>query len=285
MLLKVHHKENSSLVNVRLENMTIGHFDEMALFCQSIQSSVCEASVRKFTVTHKSPSTKEERSIEIPLVPDFSSPEVLDISLYGSPTKAYKMDEIFNSWFSACFGYEVLLVYLGPYERQVLGNVPPKMAYQNLQTGSWYTSIYRKVLSLWSTTDDEDNDKITFADVAPYLIVTEESLHDVSSHLANSNMNITKFRPNIVLAGSTGAYDEDFWSELRVKAKEQDGSEISDPVDIILTQNCARCKSINVDYSTGKQGLDESGTILKKLMNDVSTKVQSIALFSDDMGS
>ncbi len=115
---------------------------------------------------------------------------------------------------------------------------------------------------------------ITFADVAPYLIVTEESLNDVSSRLEDRmNMDITKFRPNIVLSGSEKPYDEDFWAALKIYPTDKkndnndnfkDDSNDNEIIDLVLTQNCGRCQSINIDYNTGKA----TGTVLKKLMRD-----------------
>lgn len=72
-------------------------------------------------------------------------------------------------------------------------------------------------------------------------------------------MDVRKFRPNIVLSGSKGgAWAEDYWGELA----------IADDIVVSLTANCVRCQSINIDYSTGAPGTDESGTVLKKLQKD-----------------
>ena len=94
-------------------------------------------------------------------------------------------------------------------------------------------------------------------------------------------MDITKFRPNIVVAGAEGAWDEDFWGEVKIKLTEgrasKDETEAErggrgegdrETVKMILTANCARCMSLNIDYSTGDYGEGESGKVLKKLMAD-----------------
>lgn len=70
-------------------------------------------------------------------------------------------------------------------------------------------------------------------------------------------MDVTKF-PNIVISGAEEAYEEDFWGEITVQTD----------VNLILTANCGRCVSINVDYDTGAPGSGEAGTMLKKLMKD-----------------
>jgi uncharacterized protein YcbX len=71
-------------------------------------------------------------------------------------------------------------------------------------------------------------------------------------------MDISKFRANIVLKSSPGAFIEDFWGELTFE----------DSTRVILTGNCARCISLNVDYETGKSGTGRAGEVLKLLNKD-----------------
>jgi len=56
---------------------------------------------------------------------------------------------------------------------------------------------------------------------------------------------------------------------------------------LILTTNCARCVSINVDYDTGKAGLGECGNVLKKIdeRSESSIKVLNTVLSLGGMGS
>ena len=269
MLVRVHGDNSSprsqSHFNGKLENMTITYFSELALFLQSVEMSEDDDSTANMvTVTFNPPENEETKSIGVPLKPDVSQMEVIDLSLHQSPTKAYNMSEPYNSWFSSCFGYEVMLVYLGSYRRPVLGNLSPSPMNTNSTGGSWLTSITAGVSGLASSKTEDEG--ITFADVAPYLIVTEESVNDVSERLPpGTDMDVTKFRPNVVLTGSAAAYDEDFWGGLKISCNKQDSD---DSIQLVLTANCARCKSINLDYSTGAQGVGESGSVLKKLMKD-----------------
>ena len=220
-------------------------------------------------ITFKSPEKDEKTRLEIPLLPQTSNLEIVDVNLHGSSTKAYNMGEPYNSWFSSCFGWEVMLVYLGPSLRPILGNLSPNAVDKSFAPNkSWLSSITDQIPSL-TKAKSEDKEGITFADVAPYLIVTEESLHDVSSRLSEGKeMDITKFRPNIVLSGSPTAYDEDYWGGIVITANTKFEQRGRLNIEMVLTQNCARCKSLNVDYSTGKPGIDETGTILKTLMKD-----------------
>ena len=71
-------------------------------------------------------------------------------------------------------------------------------------------------------------------------------------------MDVTKFRPNIVVSGSPAPFDEEYWAELRFPGGAQ----------MALTGNCLRCQSITVDYETGKPAADVSGQAWKKLSKD-----------------
>lgn len=167
-----------------------------------------------------------------------------------------------------------------------------------LGSWSWFSSTTSTDTN--SNKEEEEEERITFADCAPYLIVSETSLHNVSARVQPSGdgetetgnkeemgggMDITKFRPNIVISGAPAAFEEDFWAELIVGHDTSSSSSTPEPapaptsksesdesnnkkISLLLTANCVRCQSINVDYETGKHGTGKYGTILKRLMKD-----------------
>ena len=260
MLIRIHNgnpvPRSKSHLNGNLENMTVTYYPELALFLQNIN----EAS-GTFSVTYNPPD-EDTKSLEIALEPELGCLERVDVSLHQSPAKAYKMEQRVNAWFSTCFGYDVMLVYLGPNRRPVLGNLSPNVA-QTQPAGftSWLASATPSLPDIMGTKKKEE-DGITFADLAAYLVVTEESLQNVSSRFSDgTEMDVTKFRPNIVLSGSKEAFEEDYWGGITINSS-------LGPTEIVLTQNCARCVSINIDYSTGKAATGEAGNVLKKLMKD-----------------
>jgi uncharacterized protein YcbX len=76
-------------------------------------------------------------------------------------------------------------------------------------------------------------------------------------------MDITKFRPNIVVASSNKRWDEDLWGEIAL------GPSSPEPyAKTILTSNCPRCISINIDFATGKPGEGATGEVLKQMQRD-----------------
>ncbi|KAL8794989.1 MAG: hypothetical protein Q9195_002436 [Heterodermia aff. obscurata] len=240
----------------------------MALFLQKIEQCGDNAEVDKtLTVMYRPPEKHKRKDMRMPLVPSIVGLEQVDVELHQSPTKAYNMGEPYNSWFSSCFGWEVMLVYLGPHLRPVLGNLSPNaVGNRALDSKSWFSGVTQALPNLLAP-KAKDEEGLTFTDVAPYLIVTEESLKNVSDRLPDGmEMDMTKFRPNIVLSGASSAYEEDFWAGLKITSKNYAGERQS--LDLILTQNCARCRSINVDYTTGKPGAREDGKILKMMSKD-----------------
>ncbi|EEH49197.2 uncharacterized protein PADG_05276 [Paracoccidioides brasiliensis Pb18] len=278
MLLKVEHDKT-------LRNMQISKFNEMSLFRtdvlfprKSAEGATTEEG--KIVVKYQAPVGHPDRDVvkelEIPLEPaDVEGLRIVEVDMYSSACKAYDMGKEYSNWFSGCFGYEVILLYLGENRRLVLGDLPPNAAAKGRTTaesqspsnkrGGWMSSITEALpffdydTSSSTGNSGDDDEWITFADIAAYLIVSETSLQDVSSRLPECEaMDISKFRANIVLSGAAEPYEEDFWGEVTVK----------DDIKFTLTSNCARCRSINVDYNTGAQGIGESGAVLKKLMKD-----------------
>lgn len=253
MLLKV---DDGQLVNMHL-----ARFQQMTLFLTDMifpdQNTEREG---KVTVTYQPPkgdSNEIATTIDIPLEPKIDSLKVLDVVMHSSPTKAYDMGTQYNSWFSNHFGFDVVLAYIGQNRRPVLGNMPPSAANKSTQNG-WLSSLSKTVgLNWFKENSASGSEGITFADLAPFLVVSETSLHNVSARLPKE-MDITKFRPNIVISGADKVFEEDYWAELKV----------NDDIALVLTNNCGRCVSINIDFDTGAPGTGEMGTVLKKLMKD-----------------
>lgn len=316
----------------KLKNMHVPHFPEMSLFQTAIELPRTGSDSGKVIVTYHPPPSlhdedtrpRETRRLEVPLQPLRTKPkksfQKLNVTMHQSPTTGYNMGPEYNEWFSACFGYPVVLAYLGPNTRNVLGTLAPeKRNHESWWAFEWkfWVGLLRRDAGWWpllvavflvhglhrslhfiqdGSTPTEvvaivagvgvvligvhfalrhfQRSRITFADCAPYLVVSETSVHDVSARLpAGEEMDRTKFRPNIVVSGAETAYEEDFWTELVVGPSR---------ARLHLTGNCIRCQSLNVDYRTGKMGTGEAGTVLKKLMKD--RRVDRGARFSPVFG-
>ncbi|CAI6078199.1 unnamed protein product [Clonostachys chloroleuca] len=102
-----------------------------------------------------------------------------------------------------------------------------------------------------------DVDRLEMMEINMHDSVTKAYDMDVSSRLADQDMDMTKFRPSIVVSGAEKTYEEDFWHEIQIG-----------DIKIVLAQNCGRCKSINVDYETGAPGKGEVGMIMARTSKD-----------------
>lgn len=227
--------------------MHLTHFPAMVLFSTSIQHLKDEGKAT-VGVCYKN---DHGDCLHVPLNPKSIDLRELEINMYNSPTKAYDMGTRYNAWFSERFGYDVILVFLGENSREVLGNLSPKSMFSQQRLSAWLPTFFDNMQGA--------DEGITFADCAPYLIVSETSMGNVNRRLPEGDkINITQFRPNIVIGGAATEFEEDFWAELSV------GTDLR----LILTQNCARCRSLNIGYRTGEPGKTASGKVLQSLMKD-----------------
>lgn len=224
----------------------------------------------------------QREALSVPLRPCTASLEPIEVDLHNSRARARRMGDPFDAWFTACFGFPVILVHIGEGRREVLGSFSPKKAqreqgslvFSNLACllGGWLLwllsllSGYRLFktdvspkLSNGKAMPDSEDDWLTFSDCSPFLITSESSLEAVSARFSPENpVPMLKFRPNLVVDGEP-RWDEDFWAELALVRSQR---------KLLLTANCVRCSSLNVDYATGRKAQGEPGSVLQRLMKD-----------------
>ncbi len=255
--------------------MHVSGYEEMCLFTTAFDNDTMPTKVIvTYTKDHvfDHPDQKvSSDTLEISLDPDTNALKKVDITMHSSSVIGFDMGSAYDAWFSERFGYEVQLLYIGGNSRKVLGNMPPGVAGQQRSeketqgnSSSWLGNITSTATSLLSTVTGKEQHEgidqgISFADVAPYLVISTRSWENAQRRVEGEELDIGKFRPNIIVEGADDEYEEDYWAELEIGGS---------GAKIILTQNCARCNSLNVDYRTGKVAEGESGKILKKLQSD-----------------
>ncbi|KAL2044099.1 hypothetical protein ABVK25_012475 [Lepraria finkii] len=113
---------------------------------------------------------------------------------------------------------EVILAYLGQGEAGGTGarrRLQGKRKIRARGKGGAASGLWQDGQAEGKQAEEENKmarEGITFADLASYLIITEESLQNVSARLPDGvEMDRTKFRPNIVVSGAGAAWEEDFW--------------------------------------------------------------------------
>lgn len=94
------------------------------------------------------------------------------------------------------------------------------------------------------------DDEVSFADGAPLLLASLDSLADLNTRLGKP-VRIERFRPNLIVDGAP-AFAEDAWRRIRVGAAELD-----------VAWPCARCTMITIDPATAER--DPEGEPLETL--------------------
>jgi uncharacterized protein len=92
------------------------------------------------------------------------------------------------------------------------------------------------------------DDHTGFADGYPILLVSEEGLQDLNSHL-ETPVPMNRFRPNVVVKGCE-PFAEDGWNRIR-----------AGDVELAVVKPCARCEVTTIDKNT----LESSKEPLKTL--------------------
>jgi uncharacterized protein YcbX len=247
-------KEDRTTPDVRAKNgcMLVGAIPEMALYTTAIVLPH-EQTEGEITVTFNPPDA-DKRSISLPLHPETTGRDRVDVDLHGSKASAYDMGAKYSGWFSECFGYAVTLAAVGDQEREILF---PGSPFKQPTSSSWLSSITKNVPVLGSLVGSGDS-RIKFQDCAPFLLVTEKSSRAVQELMPeDGEFDVRKTRPNIVVSGQE-PWEEDFWGEIA----------IAEAVKISLLHNCLRCQSLNVDFNTGKYSKEKNMEVLKLLQKD-----------------
>ena len=110
----------------------------------------------------------------------------IDIKIFNDSAKAKVVGHETNDWLSHTLQEKCRLVTIDPEQ-------------------------LRKMKSKYN---GKENDVISFSDISPIHLMSEESLKDLNSKL-ESLVTIDNFRPNILISGSP-AYEEDNWSSVKI---------------------------------------------------------------------
>jgi uncharacterized protein YcbX len=140
-------------------------------------------------------------------------------TIWNDTVRAEPYPDDINRWFSEVLGISCRLV---KFPEQVRRPVDPRYAHAGEHTA--------------------------FSDGYPFLVLSEASLDDLNSQLAEP-VPMNRFRPNIVIRGCA-PYAEDSWGEFRI------GS-----VTFRSAKPCARCRVTTVDQTTGESGEEPLRTL------------------------
>jgi uncharacterized protein len=92
--------------------------------------------------------------------------------------------------------------------------------------------------------------RVSFADAFPFLVISEESLADLNSRLAEP-LPMNRFRPNLVVGGAQ-PYDEDRWERVEING-----------IRLRIVKPCARCVITTTDQATTERGQEPLRTLAR----------------------
>ncbi|KAI0484732.1 hypothetical protein GGR56DRAFT_39405 [Xylariaceae sp. FL0804] len=225
MLLKAEAEADGTTDRYRYRNMQVVRFPECALFRQAIVAGDRDGDVAVVVRYHVPdvplfPPVPEQRTeLRVPLEPSTAGLDTVTVKLFGSDTRAYRMGPRYDAWFSACFGYEAVLVYIGDQGRDVLAHSPSAPPPPQTSPSSWLSSITSLIPGSGLLPGQQQQEQeepredrkgarhqLAFSEAAPFLVTSAASLRDVSARLPDGEaMQMVRFRPNIVVDSSSSS--------------------------------------------------------------------------------
>ncbi|RNI29439.1 MOSC domain-containing protein [Rufibacter immobilis] len=165
-------------------------------------------------VTHK---TKEVTPLLVPYETDSTRSTL--VTVWDDICFAYIVSPQANAWFSEVLGVNCRLVYMPENSIRL---IDPNYA--------------------------KHNEKVSFSDGYPFLIIGQESLNDLNSRLEES-IPINRFRPNFVFTGGL-PYAEEQWKTFKMGE-----------VLFYGAKPCGRCNVTTIDQNTAQAGQEPLKTL------------------------
>ncbi|MFB9864134.1 MOSC domain-containing protein [Rufibacter immobilis] len=165
-------------------------------------------------VTHK---TKEVTPLLVPYETDSTRSTL--VTVWDDICFAYIVSPQANAWFTEVLGVNCRLVYMPENSIRL---IDPNYA--------------------------KHNEKVSFSDGYPFLIIGQESLNDLNSRLEEA-IPINRFRPNFVFTGGL-PYAEEQWKTFKMG-------------DVLFygAKPCGRCNVTTIDQNTAQAGQEPLKTL------------------------
>ncbi|HEY8560422.1 MAG TPA: MOSC domain-containing protein [Pyrinomonadaceae bacterium] len=152
----------------------------------------------------------QDKSLKISVAPPDGATET--VKIWSNRCRAVVYESAVNEWFSDILQTKCKLAYM-PEETK------------------------RRVNYLYAVNKE---DRVSFADGYPFLLIGENSLADLNSRLAG-NLPMNRFRPNFVVADSEG-FAEDAWKKIKI------GETV-----FHVVKPCGRCVMTTIEQTTGEK--------------------------------
>lgn len=158
-----------------------------------------------------------ENAVTIPYKPVSSAP--VSVTVWDDVVEAVTVCEEADAWLSSTLN-------------------------QNLRLVMMPDDSFRKADSKYA----KHEENVSFADAFPYLVISQASLDDLNSRLAEP-VSMIRFRPNFVVTG-TEAFAEDQWKNITIG-----------DLNFEVVKPCARCVLTTVNPETAEKGPEPLKTL------------------------
>ncbi|KAF9564697.1 hypothetical protein EC968_004445 [Mortierella alpina] len=159
--------------------------------------------------------TASGKTLTVPLIPKPEDYEKRTVDVWKEKLEALDLGDEAAKFFTEYLGVPCRFVYKSPNHVRPVVEHSPGVAEIGFQP------------------------ETAFADNFPILCLSEESVKEINTHLENP-ITALNFRPNILIAGVSKAWEEDTWCIVDIRG-----------VSYYFVCRCTRCDMPNVDPVTG----------------------------------
>lgn len=149
----------------------------------------------------------------------------LSVNVWSDQVEAFEQGEAWQKFFSDYLGAPVRLVYLpSNATRRIDESYCPKQQF------------------------------VSFADGFPLLLITDASLLALSEYVDGlDSLDVSRFRPNIVISGVEAAYVEDEWKHVVAQGEGGSSRAESGSNHFLVVKPCSRCVIPTINPETAER--------------------------------
>jgi len=159
---------------------------------------------------------------------------------HGDGVPAWRYPESASQWLTRCLAGTPGLTIDGEERRNRKNELFHLVRFDDT------ASFKRRVMNDIGGDNALPEDRVAFPDLFPILLITQESLEEVNRRIPDLDVSMDRFRPNIVVSGTTKAFDEDNWAVVEIGNADQ-------KIRLRCLEQDPRCQIPTIDQQTGEK--------------------------------